>query len=541
MFTSNRKDNLRRHQKKNHPALILSCRDEYDDKTNLQDQQCNLLSTTQLYNVSNFMRVAASGDLDRLETFLDAGLKIEARAEDESTILHCAARAGQAAAVDHLLTKGASVNVRNDKGRLPIHEAVLSNSPETLKCFLESMTQESLCASKREVERYLARSGNASMIDAYITRLGNDCSDWDVSTKLSFAVRAGHYSLVTTLLDDSNVDVNRKFHGHSLNFAPIHLAALLGRTKIMERLVACDRIDIDLRDSLSRHSLHIAASKGHTAIVKQLLGHSNVDVNSQDIGGATPLHCAAYDGQIIVVAQLIRYAGVDINCQDKKGATPLHYAAASGRWEMISFLLRCWDLVNDDQCLPPDDPSTSVSFAKEDLIRRLLKHPGFVNPNQELPRDKTLLEVAATKGDFEAIKVLLAYPDIDVNICMGYCGRSPLMNAARNGKLEAARLLLQHKEIDVNLRVRGGFWAALTYAKLHKHYDIVDLLLSHGAIDHDAKAPSTVPTTAHIDNSQITTFQPDHDTHFDQFDDDMDGAPTEAWEGFLAMEEGMEE
>ncbi|KAI4671021.1 uncharacterized protein J4E88_009416 [Alternaria novae-zelandiae] len=60
--------------------------------------------------------------------------------------------------------------------------------------------------------------------------------------------------------------------------------------------------------------------------------------------------------------------------------------------------------------------------------------------------------------------------------------------------------------------------------------EIVDLLLSHDAIDNDAKAPTTVPTPT----------RPDDSTHFDYLDDDMDGAPTEAWEEFRDMDEGME-
>ncbi|KAI4605315.1 hypothetical protein J4E83_010666 [Alternaria metachromatica] len=108
--------------------------------------------------------------------------------------------------------------------------------------------------------------------------------------------------------------------------------------------------------------------------------------------------------------------------------------------------------------------------------------------------------------------------------------------AARHGKLEAVKLLLQHKDVDLNVRV-GRYWTALTYAKDYRHHEIVDLLLSHGAIDYDVKAPTTVPTILHINDSQNTTLHPDHEAHFDQFYNDMDAGPTEAWEELLAMEE----
>ncbi|KAI4645521.1 uncharacterized protein J4E78_009434 [Alternaria triticimaculans] len=541
-FISNRKDNLRRHQKKEHTALLLGCIDEINDKIHLPDQQSDVFGSTQLHSVCNFILVAASGDLDRLQTFLDAGLEIDSRAEDRSTGLHCAAKAGQAATVKHLLTKGASVNVWNDKRRRPIHEAILSNSPETLQIFLERMTQMDLDASKKEVERYLTRSGNVDIVDVYLTRLGSDFTERADTKKLSFAVRTGHCSLVTALLDDPKVNGNDQIPSHALRFAPIHLAAMLGRTKVMESLITCNHIDTNLGDLYNRRALHIAASGGHAAIVEQLLGHPDVDVNFQDRRGATPLHCAASNGHTLVVAKLIRHPGVNVNCQDKEAAKPIHYAAFNGHWEAASLLLKHSESMEDGRCRSSDVPPISLTFTKEGFLRRLLEHPDFGGPNEILPgTHNTILHVAARKGDREVIEDLLAYPDIDVDVREGY-GLTPLMTAAKHGKLEAVRSILQHKDIDVNQTDDSQEpWTALQWAKTKKHHKIVDLLLSHGAIAHTANAPRTVPSIAHIGNSQSTTLQPDHETHFDSFDDLMDGAPTEAWEDFLAMEEGMEE
>ncbi|KAI4677811.1 hypothetical protein J4E81_010837 [Alternaria sp. BMP 2799] len=486
------------------------------------------------------MQVAASGDLNKLKAILDAGLTVETKAEDQSTILHCAARAGQTAVVKYLVMKGARLDVRNDRRRLPIHEAVLSNSPETLQCFLERMTQEELHDSKEELERYLARLGNPDIIDVYKTRLGSDFTGRDVSEKLSFAVRTGHYSLVTDLLHDPYVNGNGIISHDGWRLAPIHIAAMLGRTKVMECLIACDRIDISLRDGYSTQALHIAASNGHTATVKQLISHPDVDVNCQDAGGATPLHCAASNGHYMVVAQLIRHPGINFNCQDKNATTPLQYAAAYGHLAIASLLLKHSESMEDGRFISYDVPPISLSFSKEDLLHTLLQHPDFGGPNKILPgRHRTMLNVAATKGDSEMIELLLAYPDIDLNVRNQH-GQNPLMTAARRGKLEAVRRLLQHKDIDANQT--GEFyprWTALKFAKRHGHNEIVDLLVSHGAIDYDAEAPSTAPTTAHIDDSQNTTLQPNHEKHFDPFDDDMDGAPTEAWEEFLDVEAGM--
>ncbi|KAI4651080.1 uncharacterized protein J4E79_009276 [Alternaria viburni] len=197
--------------------------------------------------------------------------------------------------------------------------------------------------------------------------------------------------------------------------------------------------------------------------------------------------------------------------------------------------------MTDGHCISSDVSPTSLTFTKEDLLHRLFKHPDFGGPNRVLPTEnKTILRLAAEKGDCEVIEVLLAYPDIDVNMSDRYV-EPALTAAAQNGKMEAVKLLLQHKDIDMNQMPAGGNWSALKYAKFFNHNEIINLLLSHGAIDYDAEAPSIVPTTAHIDNSQNTTLHPEGEIQFDPFDDDMDGAAIETWLELFGTEEGMKE
>jgi ankyrin repeat protein len=536
-FISNRKDNFKRHQRKKHRSTPLRSPVENSDNTQTPNQQPDVLGSAQISNALAFMQVASSGDLDKLNAFLDAGFMIETTASDQCTVLHCAARAGQAETVRHLLTKGASVNARNNKRRLPMHEAILSNSPETLDCFLKRMTRDELRASGKELERHLVQSGNPDIVDIYLARLGSDFIDRDVSKRFSFAVRTGHYSLVGTLLDDPRINANHLFSTQDM--APIHEAALHGRTRVMELLITCDRVDKTLETQGSRQALHIAASKGHTLIVEQL----------------------------------IRHPSVDVNCQDNYAATPLHYAAANEHWRTVSLLLTHWEKKNDDH-----HSSSEISFDKENLLHRLFRHPDFGGPNKALRWEKnTLLHAAARKGDCESMGVLLAHQDIYVNVqnlndespltvaaergqleAMGLLLQHkdidvnskntkfpPLIRAAIRGQLEAVKLLLQHKDIEVNQRMGWRKWTALQWAKDMKHDNIVDLLLSHGAKDYDANPPSTVPTTvpttAHIASSPNTTLQPNHELPFPRSADDMNDGPTEAWEDFLGMDEEMEE
>ena len=570
-FTSNRKDNLKRHKRDRHSSTLLSSQIKMSNDSQSSQQRSEVLNTTPLYSASNFTQVATLGDLNRLRVFLDAGLTIDTKADEGSTVLHCAARAGQIEVVKYLLDAGARVDVRNDSNRLPIHEAILSDSTETFKLLLGSLTQEELRASELELRRYFVQSGHVGIVDAYLTRLGCDFTDQSSPKKLEFAIYTGHEALTAKLVDDPSTECN---HRQGNGLPPIHLAASLGRERVMQVFLTSSRVDKTFKTSRDRQALHLAAMKGQKAIVEQLFHHPSVDVNCRDRYGATPLHYASSNGhtrvveQLIhhstviancqdneaatplhfasskghtmVVEQLIRHPSVDVNCLDKSEATPLHHAVSNGHLETASFLLKCSESMKDGCLISSDVPSTSLSFTKEGLLYRLFKRPDFGGPNKILPGPhKTILNVAAAKGDCEVIAFLLAYEDIDVSIKYIY-SRSPLVNAVRTGKLEAVKLLLQHKSIDVNQKdATYPKWTALQWARENKHHEIVDLLLSHGAIDYDAKTPTTLPKIPHIDNPQSITLQPDHETHFDSFDDDMDDAPTEAWDEFLAMEEGV--
>jgi len=485
------------------------------------------------------MQVATLGDLNRLIVFLDAGLTVDTRADEGSTVLHCAARAGQIDVVKYLLDVGARVDTRNGSNRLPIHEAILSNSIEMFELLLGSLTQEELRGSELQLMRYFVRSGHIGIIDAYLARLGCDFTDQSASKKLKFAIHTGHDALVAKLLDDPSIDCN---HRQGNSYASIHLAAILGREKVMQVFLASSRVDKTLNTSRSRQALHLAAIKGHVAIVEQLIRHPSVDVNCQDWYRATPLHSASSKGHTTVVEQLIRHPKVDFDCRDEYKATPLHHAVSNGHWETVSVLLRHSDSMSDGHCIISDFSPTGLSFNKEDLLRRLLQHPDFGSPNKILPgRHKTMLNVAVTKNDHEVIMFLVACQDIDVNM-RDVSGWGPLMNAARDGKVEAVQLLLQHKSIDVNQKdATHRKWTALKWARARKLDEIVDLLLSHGAIDYDAKASTTVPTAARIDNPQNTTLQLYHESNYDQSDDDMDDAAIEPWDELFGMEEGMDE
>ena len=84
---------------------------------------------------------------------------------------------------------------------------------------------------------------------------------------------------------------------------PLHMAAMEGRTDIVEFLVTA-AVPVDARTRFGDTPLFDAALRGHVATVAALIG-AGADVNAGDRRGDTPLHVAAYAGNVAAALILI--------------------------------------------------------------------------------------------------------------------------------------------------------------------------------------------------------------------------------------------
>jgi ankyrin repeat protein len=474
-----------------------------------------------------FMQAATFGDIAALKLMMKCGFTTETRADDQSTALHCAARNGQAETVQYLLKNGASCGIKNEKRRLPVHEAILGSDTETAKILIEHTSGTLFSDEEEHTERSLAQTKNIEIFELYAYHRGTSFTASHAVEIFHGAIRAKNDTMIAALLSRSDIDVNS--HNRRA-WAPVHLAAGIGNAKAMDLFLASDRIDKSLTTRYSRmNALHVAASKGHTKVVKQLLDF-NFDVHSLDRRQRTPLHLAVVVGMLETITLLLNEGKSDPLRQDRKGYTPLQCAVSKRHWEAVQLLLEYLDPITT--CSPTHTESVKKDFTKKDLVSRLLCHVDFKDPNLVLPgwEGLTMLHQAAEKGDCEVMEVLLAHEKIDVNVGNWYLS-TPLMAAAGFRQIEAVRLLLRHPEIDVNQKNKPGS-TALYYAKDYRHQEIVDLLLSHGAIDdediNEAKTVTQTSNTSMTENNSHmhsiplqSEHQNDPELNLDDFMEDI--------------------
>ncbi len=252
----------------------------------------------------------------------------------------------------------------------------------------------------------------------------NAVDSTDGRTPLTNACKCGHLEIVRILLD-AGAQVNRKDRFKDCwgkDASQVPLAA------------ACDRAVQDHSSVLS---------------ISRLLLEYGADVLSAHVDGTNgPLHFAAKYGHVEAVSLLLG-KGVDVNIKGSYGQMALHHVAAFGK--------------------------------SLDLMRILLERGAQVNAEYQQGSNALFNLISGDEDNVDIARLLI---DKGVKLQSEGLGGA-LYWAARCGKKQIVELLIA-RGMDVDSRDYKNEEIAIIGAMERKHYDVVKLLLEHGA-DPDAE------------------------------------------------------
>jgi ankyrin repeat protein len=292
-----------------------------------------------------------------LVAVLAAMLGVSATSQDTlGDAFYTAIRANDLPRLNGMLTAGASVNVKDERGITPLMYAAWVGSVDVMKQLLEQGADPNLANSSGSTALMLSATDIAKV------RLLKDRG-----ASLNAASTRGRTALLLAAMSDPSADI--------------------------VRLLISAGADLKAVDSLKMTALHAAALGNDTETVRLLID-AGLDVNASDFQGFTPLIYATSNGNL-AAARLLLARGADVNAVSGDGAfqkvkagtlaqgrfTPLIMAAPFGSTELVKALLDAGAKVNaqDIRGMTPLMLAVATDRQKPDVIRALLAQGADLN------------------------------------------------------------------------------------------------------------------------------------------------------------------
>lgn len=260
-----------------------------------------------------------------------------------------------------------------------------------------------------------------------------------------------------------------------LGYTALSIASEFGRPDLIKILLRRGA-DVNFQDEHGNNALIIATLYGNFKSVETLVKYGdNINLNLQNSHGSTALSLSIFHGFNEITYFLIEN-GADINIRDNEGSTPLIFASSSGNTAVAKKLIQKWadpNLVNNSK-------DSALMYAIKgghiEIVKELLSNG--IDCNLSNSRKETALILASKLRKLNALKMLLNYPCLDVNI-EDDSKFNALMYASYNGDYEIVEALLKYGA-DVNHRNSFDLFPLKCAAYGH-HFEIYDLLIKHGA------------------------------------------------------------
>ncbi|XP_045150135.1 ankyrin repeat and SOCS box protein 3 isoform X1 [Echinops telfairi] len=286
-----------------------------------------------------------------------------------------ASREGNVKVLRKLLKKGHSVDVADNRGWMPIHEAAYHNSVKCLQLLIHADSSENYINTKTFEgfsAIHLAASQGHWKVIQILLKAGADpnASTLEETTPLFLAAENGQIDVLKVLLrHGANVNGPHSMCGWNT----LHQASFQENAEIIKLLLQ-KGANKECQDDFGITPLFVAAQYGKLASLATLIS-SGANVNCQALDKATPLFIASQEGHTQCVELLLSSgADPDLYCNEDNWQLPIHAAAQMGHANILELLIPFTDRACDTQ---PDKVSpvySAVFGGRKDCLEILLQN-----------------------------------------------------------------------------------------------------------------------------------------------------------------------
>ncbi|KAM7190835.1 Ankyrin repeat-containing domain protein [Rhypophila sp. PSN 637] len=287
-----------------------------------------------------------------------------------------------------------------------------------------------------------------------------------------------------------------------LRQTPLHVSVRRNHYHIVQELLGCGRVDLNVRDKEGHTPLFECIQSelrhlvpGDVAVLRILLEREIMGKRANPAHGRykdnfNPLHLASQKGYVDDLELLLKATkalGIDPDSAatwDKKGRSALWYAAFEGQVEAVKLLIRFgadanrhFDGLREPTAMWAMATSRSTVEDKTTGVLALISAGAKADVGRNA-QGQTLLSVMCELGDACLVRLLLdkgADPRIPDHHEM-----QPIHHAARNGYQAIVDMLLKCEShtVDINCKDSSGA-TPLIYAAMNGHDNLVSFLERH--------------------------------------------------------------
>ncbi|MHC4464267.1 MAG: ankyrin repeat domain-containing protein [Planctomycetota bacterium] len=345
------------------------------------------LSVPQVWPSRSFFSNPYRGVQAAEDTFAIYG---QTRKTELSTLLRVAARAGNVAEVETLISRGVDVNANVE---------------------FDSRVVQRIFGAKESLDIALEQK---------LT---------DATTPLHLAAEKGHKDVVE-LLVAKGADIGAK---DTDGDTPLHSAAGADHRDVAELLIA-NGADLNVKNNDGRTPLDVALSQRHNDIAK-LLVEAGADIPT--------IHMAAFVGSLDELRDFAE-TGTDIDTKDENGRTPLLRAVMGRHINAVRFLIECGAEVNIRDAQDYVPLMYAIWTMDSDMVRLLVDKGADVKA-KDAPSGYTSLHWAVMMGSKELTELILeAGGDVNAESTTG----ETALDLAKQGGREIAELLRKHGAME---------------------------------------------------------------------------------------------
>ncbi|XP_058429134.1 ankyrin repeat and SOCS box protein 3 isoform X1 [Marmota monax] len=296
---------------------------------------------------------------------------------DTCSTVGLAAREGNVKILRKLLKKGHSIDVADNRGWMPIHEAAYHNSVECLRMLIHADSSENYIKTKTFegfFALHLAASQGHWKIAQILLEAGADpnATTLEETTPLFLAVENGQIDVLRLLLrHGANVNGSHSMCGWN----SLHQASFQENAEIIKLLLK-KGANKECQDDFGITPLFVAAQYGKLESLNILIS-SGANVNCQALDKATPLFIAAQEGHTKCVELLLSSgANPDLYCNEDNWQLPIHAAAQMGHAKILDLLIPLTNRACDTG-LDKVSPVYSAVFGGHEECLEILLQNGY--------------------------------------------------------------------------------------------------------------------------------------------------------------------